>query len=175
MNGFSAYTGLIECGRPAGRRVVVVSAAAGGVGSTVMQIARIMGCRVIGIAGGPDKCALIRDLGCGHSIDYRNDDVPARLTELCPDGIDVYFDNVGGDTLAAALDRLAIGARIVFCGSISEYTRDKPWGLPNYTRLRRVNGIMQGFFVYNFEQQFGDAERELATWVREGGSNPFRT
>ncbi|MDH5275575.1 MAG: NADP-dependent oxidoreductase [Gammaproteobacteria bacterium] len=174
MNGFSAWTGFTQCASPRPGDVVVVSAAAGGVGSTVIQIARIMGCRVIGIAGGPAKCALIRELGCEHSIDYRHDDLPARLTELCPDGIDIYFDNVGGDTLCACLDRLAMNARIVLCGSISEYTRTEPWGPPNYTRLRAVNGRMQGFFVYNFARLFGDAERDLATWVREGRLRPVQ-
>jgi NADPH-dependent curcumin reductase CurA len=154
--------------------VVVVSAAAGGVGSTVVQIARILGCRVVGIAGGPEKCALLGELGCDGSIDYRSEDLRERLAALCPRGIDVYFDNVGGDTLSACLDRLALGARIVLCGSISEYTRGEPYGLTNYTRLRAVNGSMHGFFVYNFASLFGQAERELAGWVRQGLLRPVQ-
>lgn len=174
MNGFSAYAGLIECGRPRAGETVVVSAAAGGVGSTVVQIARILGCRVVGIAGGPEKCALAERIGCSATIDYKADNVAEKLAETCPDGIDVYFDNVGGETLAAALDRLAFGARIVLCGSISEYTRDKPFCLSNYTRLRRVNGIMQGFFVYNFEQQFDSMARKLAAWIASGELDPVQ-
>lgn len=174
MNGFSAWVGFIQCADARPGDVVVVSAAAGGVGSTVIQIARLKGCRVIGIAGGPDKGALVRRLGCEASIDYRNENVRERLAELCPDGIDVYFDNVGGDTLSACLDRLAMGARIVLCGSISEYTGSEPFGLTNYTRLRAVNGRMQGFFVYNYAHLFDDAERDLAEWVRDGTLTPVQ-
>ncbi len=174
MNGFSAWTGFSQCGNPRPGDVVVVSAAAGGVGSTVVQLAKISGCRVIGIAGGPAKCSVIRELGCDATIDYRHDDLRARLAELCPAGIDIYFDNVGGDTLSACLDRLAMGARIVLCGSISEYTLPEPFGLTNYTRLRAVNGRMQGFFVYNYPHLFAQAERELAGWVREGKLKPVQ-
>ncbi|MEZ5566457.1 MAG: NADP-dependent oxidoreductase [Gammaproteobacteria bacterium] len=174
MNGFSAWTGFTRCAEPHPGDVVVVSAAAGGVGSTVIQIARILGCRVIGIAGGPEKCALIRQLGCEASIDYRNENLPQRLTALCPDGIDIYFDNVGGDILSACLDRLAMGARVVLCGSISEYTLPAPYGLNNYTRLRAVNGRMQGFFVYNYAPLFAEAERQLADWVRTGQLKPVQ-
>ncbi len=174
MNGFSAYCGLLECGRPQAGETVVVSAAAGGVGSTVVQIARILGCRVIGIAGGPDKCALLDELGCTAHIDYKNEDLAARIKTLCPDGIDVYFDNVGGTTLATVLDNLAMHARIVLCGSISEYMRDTPFGLTNYTRLRAVNGSMQGFFVYNFADRFEAAGRQLAAWINSGQLRPVQ-
>ncbi len=174
MNGFSAYCGLLECGRPRRGETVVVSAAAGGVGSTVVQIARILGCRVIGIAGGPEKCALLAKLGCVAQIDYRHEDVRARIAELCPGGIDVYFDNVGGETLAIMLDNLAMGARIVLCGSISEYMRATPFGLTNYTRLRAVNGSMTGFFVYNFADRFDTAGRQLAAWINSCELQPVQ-
>lgn len=175
MNGFSAYCGLLNCGRPKTGDTVLVSAAAGGVGSTVVQIARILGCRVVGIAGGAEKCALLDKLGCCAHIDYKVDDVRQRINELCPDGIDVYFDNVGGETLSAVLDNLAMGARIVLCGSISEYMRDEPYGLTNYTRLRAVNGSMQGFFVYNYADQFDAAGRQLAEWINSGELRPVQS
>jgi len=174
MNGFSAYCGLLECGRPQAGETVVVSAAAGGVGSTVIQIACALGCRVIGIAGGAAKCSLIDELGCSAHIDYKNEDVGVRLRELCPDGIDVYFDNVGGDTLSAVLENLAMHARIVLCGSISEYMRDEPYALSNYTRLRSVNGCMSGFFVYNFADKFDAAGRQLAEWIKDGTLKPVQ-
>lgn len=174
MNGFSAYGGLVECGQPQAGDTVLVSAAAGGVGSTVVQIARILGCRVLGIAGGPAKCAMIRELGCDAAIDYKNENLEARLDELCPEGVDVYFDNVGGETLATVLDRLAFGARIVLCGSISEYTRAAPFRLGNYTRLRAVNGSMHGFFVYNFAPRFDQMAEQLADWVKAGQLRPVQ-
>ncbi len=172
MNGFSAYTGFVHCGHPMAGDVAVVSAAAGGVGSTVIQIARIMGCRVIGIAGGAKKCELLLELGCDAAIDYKSEDVGARLNELCPDGIDVYFDNVGGEMLETCMEHLAMHARIVLCGSISEYMRDEPFGLRNYTNLRMVNGCMSGFFVYNFEHLFDEATERLVAWIRDGKLKP---
>ena len=172
MNGFSAYTGFVHCGRPLSGDVAVISAAAGGVGSTVAQIARILGCRVIGIAGGPQKCELLHNLGCDAAIDYKNENIDARLTELCPDGIDVYFDNVGGETLETCLNHLAMQARLVLCGSISEYMRDEPFGPRNYTNLRVVNGTMSGFFVYNFEHLFDEATDRMSAWIRNGELTP---
>ena len=172
MNGFSAYTGFVHCGHPMAGDVAVVSAAAGGVGSTVIQIARILGCRVIGIAGGRRKCDLLLELGCDAAIDYKDQDLGGRLSETCPNGIDIYFDNVGGDTLATCMDHLAMNARIVLCGSISEYMLDEPFGLCNYTNLRMVNGTMSGFFVYNFEHLFDEATENLAEWIRSGQLSP---
>lgn len=174
MNGYSAWGGLVQCGSPRGGDVLVVSAAAGGVGSTVVQIGRILGCRVVGIAGGPDKCALVKSLGVDAVIDYKNENLAQRLDQCCPEGIDIYFDNVGGETLSTCLERLAMQARIVLCGSISEYTRDEPFGLTNYTRLRRVNGSMNGFFVYNFQHLFTQATDEMAAWVRSGQLQPVQ-
>ncbi|MEM1412115.1 MAG: NADP-dependent oxidoreductase [Pseudomonadota bacterium] len=174
MTGLSAWAGFMDCGKPQAGHQVVVSGAAGGVGSLVVQMARIAGCRVIGIAGGPEKCAFIRQLGCEAAIDYKNESVPARIAELCPDGMDLYFDNVGGETLEACLEHLAMGARIVLCGSISEYTRSEPFGLSNTARLRRVNGTMQGFFVYNHLHQWDEAMDQLAGWIRAGKLRPIQ-
>ena len=172
MTGFSAYFGLIDCGRPQQGDVVVVSGAAGGVGSHVVQLAKILGCRVVGIAGGDKKCDLIRSIGCDIAIDYRKGDIAEAIAAACPDGIDVYFDNVGGDTLSACLENLAMHSRIVLCGSISEYLLDEPYGLTNYTRLRRTNSTMQGFFIYNHVDDFDRAERDMGEWLASGQLRP---
>lgn len=175
MNGLSAYAGYFICGEPRKDDTVVVSGAAGGVGTNVVQFARITGAKkVIGIAGGPEKCAFIRELGCDDAIDYKNESVPDRLDALCPEGIDYYFDNVGGETLSAVLDRLAMHARIVLCGSISEYARREPFGLTNYTRLRGAEGRMSGFFVYNHLERWHEAIDRLADWIREGRLKPVQ-
>ncbi len=172
MTGFSAYFGFIDCGKPRDGDVVVVSGAAGGVGTHVVQLAKIFGCRVIGIAGGREKCALIRRIGCDVTIDYKDGDIAEHIAAACPDGIDLYFDNVGGETLSAVLENLAMHSRIVLCGSISEYLRDEPYGLTNYTRLRRTNSTMQGFFIYNHIDDFDRAEADMAAWLRSGELQP---
>ena len=174
MAGLSAWGGWMGCACAKQGDLAVISGAAGGVGSIVVQMARIAGCRVIGIAGGPEKCEFIRGLGCETAIDYKSENVPARITELCPDGLDIYFDNVGGETLAACLENLAMNARIVLCGSISEYTRKAPFGLTNYTRLRAVNGQMKGFFVYNHEPEFHEATDQFASWIHAGLLQPVQ-
>lgn len=171
MTGYSAYFGFVANGEPKAGDTVVVSAAAGGVGSIVIQLAKIHGCRVIGIAGGSKKCAAIAKY-CDATIDYKNQSVDEQLRELLPQGLDIYFDNVGGDTLSACLDNLARDARVVLCGSISEYMLDQPYGLRNYTKLRRANASMRGFFVYNHEAQFEQAEQALANWLINGELEP---
>ena len=168
MSGYSAYFGFVDCGKPKPGDVVVVSAAGGGVGSQVVQIANIFGCRVVGIAGGPEKCDFVRSLGCETVIDYRQGNLLEQIASACPDGIDIYFDNVGGDTLSAALEHLRMHARVVLCGSISEYLQEEPYGLANYTRLRRTNSTMQGFFVYNHIDDFDRAERDMFAWLQDG-------
>ncbi len=172
MTGFSAYFGFIDCGRPKADDVVVVSGAAGGVGSHVVQLAKILGCKVVGIAGGEQKCELIRSIGCDVAIDYKQGDVAAAIEAACPEGIDLYFDNVGGDILSACLDNLAMRARIVLCGSISEYLRDEPFGLTNYTNLRRSDATMRGFFIYNHVDDFDRAERDMGEWLQAGQLQP---
>jgi len=172
MTGFSAYFGLIDCGKVHEDDVVVVSGAAGGVGTHVVQLAKIFGCRVVGIAGGKEKCGLIRELGCDVAIDYKTGDVAEEVAAACPEGIDLYFDNVGGEILSACLDNLAMRSRIVLCGSISEYLLDEPYGLTNYTNLRRSNSTMQGFFIYNHVDDFDRAERDMIGWLRSGKLKP---
>jgi len=172
MTGFSAYFGFFDCGQPQEDDIVVVSGAAGGVGSQVIQLAKIQGCRVIGIAGGEAKCELIRSLGCDIAIDYKAGDIATQIADACPDGIDLYFDNVGGATLAAVLENLRMRSRIVLCGSISEYLLDEPYGLTNYTRLRRTNSTMQGFFIYNHVDDFDRAEKDMSRWLQTGELKP---
>ena len=172
MTGFSAYFGFVDIGKPQRDDVVVVSGAAGGVGNHVVQIARILGCRVIGIAGGPEKCELIRSIGCDVAIDYKRDDIATAIAQACPDGIDLYFDNVGGETLSVCLENLAMHSRIVLCGSISEYLLDEPYGLTNYRRLRRTNSSMHGFFIYNHIDDFDRAERDMGEWLKSGELKP---
>lgn len=172
MTGFSAYFGFVDCGTPRAGDVVVVSGAAGGVGTHVVQIARILGCRVVGIAGGAEKCELIKSIGCDVALDYKTGNIAEKIAAACPDGIDVYFDNVGGDILSACLDNLAMHSRIVLCGSISEYLLDEPYGLTNYTRLRRTNSVMQGFFIYNHLDDLDRAESDMAGWLESGELNP---
>jgi len=174
MTGLSAYGGFIDCGKPNADDVVVVSGAAGGVGSLVVQMAKIMCGRVIGIAGGPEKCAFIKDLGCDETIDYKSDNIPDALARLCPDGIDLYFDNVGGEILSACLDNLAMYARVVLCGSISEYLLEKRMGPANYTNLRSVNGSMNGFFVYNYIDRFEESADAFAEWIKAGELKPVQ-
>ncbi len=174
MTGLSAWAGLMERGQPRAGDLVVVSGAAGGVGSIVVQIARILGCRVIGIAGGAQKCDFIRAIGCEQAIDYKHGDVPARIAELCPDGMDLYFDNVGGEILSACMENLAFGAQVILCGSISEYTRKEPFGLTNYARLRAVEGSMHGFFVYNHIDSFHTCTDQFAEWINAGKLKPVQ-
>ena len=165
MTGFSAYFGFVDHGKPNAGDVVVVSGAAGGVGTHVIQIAKIFECEVVGIAGGAEKCELIASLGCDRTINYKSADLRDAIAAACPQGLDIYFDNVGGETLVACLENLAYEARIVLCGSISEYMLDEPFGLTNYTRLRRTNSSMHGFFIYNHSREFDRAERDLGEWL----------
>ena len=170
MTGRTAYFGLLDVGRPKPGETVVVSAAAGAVGSVVGQIARIKGCRAVGIAGGAEKCRyLVSDLGFDAAIDYKSQDVRAALKEHCPSGIDVYFDNVGGDILEAALARLARHARIVICGAISQYNATGPQrGPSNYMALLVNRASMTGFLVGDYAARNGEATAALAAWLADG-------
>lgn len=165
MTGLSAWGGFLDCGQPKEGDVVVVSGAAGGVGSIVVQLAKIYGCKVIGIAGSAEKCFWLSELGVDEVINYKKENVDTRLGHLCPSGIDIYFDNVGGEILQAALEHLAFEARIVLCGSISEYTQINSTGPKNYTNLRRVNGMMKGFFVYNYLNKFDNCMEALGGYI----------
>jgi NADPH-dependent curcumin reductase CurA len=170
MPGVTAYFGLLEVGAPKEGETVVVSGAAGAVGSVVGQIAKLKGCRVVGIAGGPEKCGWIADeLGFDVAIDYKGEDVGEALREHCPEGIDVYFDNVGGDILDAALARLARGARVVICGAISQYNKmDAMKGPSNYMSLLVNRARMEGFVVIDYMARAPEAVREMAGWIAEG-------
>jgi NADPH-dependent curcumin reductase CurA len=176
--GLTAYFGLFEHGRPRAGDTVVVSAAAGGVGSVVGQLSRIAGTRVVGIAGGPQKCAhLTADLGFDAAIDYQAGDVRRALRANCPDGIDVYFDNVGGGILDAALANLARGARVVICGAISQYNVDPDAADPqlrsatgpvNYLSLLVRRATMSGFLVFDYADQYPVARARLSAWKKAG-------
>lgn len=170
MPGITAYFGLLDVGAPKEGETVVVSGAAGAVGSVVGQIAKIKGCRVVGIAGGPEKCAWIVDeLGFDAAIDYKGEDVGEALRKHCPEGIDVYFDNVGGDTLDAALARLARGARVVLCGAISQYNNMTSMrGPSNYMSLLVNRARMEGFVVIDYMGRAPEATVEMAGWIAEG-------
>ncbi|MGH2858289.1 MAG: NADP-dependent oxidoreductase [Solirubrobacteraceae bacterium] len=175
MPGMTAYFGLLEVGRMRAGDTVVVSGAAGAVGGTVGQIARIKGARAVGIAGGPEKCRhVVEDLGFEAAIDYKADDIGPALRSRCPDGIDVYFDNVGGEILDAALARLARGARVVICGAISQYNAtERPRGPSNYMSLLVNRASMAGFLVFDFADRYAEAARDLAGWISAGELRTF--
>ncbi len=174
MTGFSAWAGLIKVGAVKTGETVLVSGAVGGVGSMVTQIAaNVYGCEVVGIAGSDEKCALAKAHGCAAMINYRSEDVTARFSGLLPNGIDLYFDNVGGEILDAAMNHLREQSRIVLCGSISEYTRGSAFALPGYQRLRRTDSQMRGFFVYNHLNDWARAMDEMAEWIRAGKVRPI--
>ncbi len=170
MPGMTAYFGLLDIGRPVAGETVVVSGAAGAVGSLVGQIAKLKGCRVIGIAGGAEKCEHVAQaLGFDATIDYKSENVAKALARHCPDGIDVYFDNVGGEILDAALARLARHARVVLCGAISQYNAsDGMRGPSNYMSLLVNRASMTGFVVSDYGNRFGDGAREMAGWLSTG-------
>ena len=168
--GLTAYFGLFDVGRPNPGDTVVVSGAAGAVGQIAGQLAKIAGCRAVGIAGGPEKIAdLTGEYGYDAGIDYKADDVNARLKELCPNGVDVYFDNVGGSLSETVFRRLAIGARIVICGQISQYNLEQPELAPrNLGFLIVFRARMQGFLVSDYTHRWQDGIRRLAGLLGQG-------
>ena len=167
--GATAYFGMKEFGRPKPGDTVVVSAAAGATGSIAGQIARILGARVVGIAGGPRKCrAVVDDFGFDACIDYKNDDLRVALKEHCPAGVNVYFDNVGGAVLDAVLGRLAPNARVVLCGVISSYLTGEHPGPANYVNLLSKTASMQGFNALAMWDRFEEAFTDLRRWGAEG-------
>jgi len=170
MTGMTAYFGILEVGELKEGDSVLVSGAAGAVGSVVGQIAKIKNCKVIGIAGGADKCKyLINELGFDGAIDYKNDDIKGKLKEYFPKGIDVYFDNVGGEILDLALSRLAFHARIVICGAISQYNNTTPIkGPSNYLSLLVNRASMKGMVVFDFAKDYGKASKQMGQWMMEG-------
>ncbi len=168
--GVTAYFGLLEIGQPKPGETVVVSGAAGGVGSVAGQLAKIHEAgNVVGIAGTDEKCRwVVDDLGFDACINYKTEDVDARLRELCPDGIDVFFDNVGGEILDTVLGQINLHARIVMCGAISEYNKSEPTGLKNYMQLLIQRGRMEGFIILDYAERFPEAIMALLPWVAEG-------
>jgi NADPH-dependent curcumin reductase CurA len=169
MTGLTAYFGLLDSGKLKEGDTVVVSGAAGAVGSVAGQIAKIKNCRVIGIAGGPEKCRVVtEEFGFDACIDYRLADLRRTLRELAPDGVDVYFDNVGGEILDNVLTRLARGARIVICGAVSQYNEDQVRGPANYMMLLVARASMTGMLVFDYADRYPEAMAELAAWYRAG-------
>src|SRR5687768_17182024 len=169
MPGMTAYFGLKEIGQPKPGETVVVSAASGAVGSVVGQLAKIWGCRAVGIAGGPQKCDYVRrELGFDACLDYKSENISDALKKLCPGGVDVYFDNVGGATLDALLRHMNLFSRIVVCGLISEYNATEPYGLRNI-RAVLVNRIrMQGMIVFDWKERYGEAFDALSGYFADG-------
>jgi NADPH-dependent curcumin reductase CurA len=170
LTGMTAYFGLLEVGRPQEGDTVVVSGAAGAVGSVAGQIAKLKGCRVVGIAGGEEKCRwLVDELGFDAAVDYKAEDVRAALKQHAPKGVDVYFDNVGGEILDAVLTRLARGARVVICGAISQYNATgSVQGPKNYLSLLVSRASMTGMVVFDYADRYAEAAREMAGWMADG-------
>jgi len=169
--GLTAYFGLLECGQPKAGETVVVSAAAGSVGSLVGQIAKLKGCKVVGIAGGAEKCAWLTDeLGFDAAVDYKAGDVRRAIRAACPDGIDVYFDNVGGDIFEACLFNMKTFGRIACCGAVSQYDGTAPphgpRGVPGLIVTKRLN--LRGFIVSDFDDKRDQALADLKSWVESG-------
>ncbi len=170
MPGMTAYFGLLDTGQPQPGETVVVSGAAGAVGSVVGQIARLKGCRVVGIAGDQEKCDYcVQTLGFDACINYRTDNVRQALRAACPQGIDVYFDNVGGEILDLVLEQIRLKARIVICGAISQYNNTTPvQGPSNYLSLLVNRARMEGIVVFDNAANYGTATREMAGWMQAG-------
>ena len=170
MPGMTAYFGIINVGKIKSGEIVLVSAAAGAVGSLVGQIAKIKGCKVIGVAGGKEKCKYVKEqLGFDEVIDYKNDNIYSSLKKYCPEGIDVYFDNVGGEILDAALAKLRMNARIIICGAISQYNNtSRTKGPTNYLSLLVNRATMSGMVVFDYKNDYPMAINQISEWFSEG-------
>jgi len=170
MTGMTAYFGILEVGKIKEGDIVLVSGAAGAVGSVVGQIAKIKGCHVVGIAGGKNKCDyLVKELGFDAAIDYKSENVLEELKDKCPNGIDVYFDNVGGDILEYALSILRLHARVVICGAISQYNnKARAKGPSNYMSLLVNRATMQGMVVFDYAKDYNKAAKDMSEWIKQG-------
>lgn len=169
MPGMTAYFGLLEKGKPEEGQTVFISGAAGVVGSTVGQIAKIKGCRVVGTAGTEQKCNyLTSECGFDAAINYKTEDVESRIKETCPDGIDIFYDNVGGPLLDMVLKNLARGARVVICGAISQYNKPEIYGPKNYMKIVTARGYITGIIVFDYIGQYPEAVKEMSQWIKEG-------
>jgi NADPH-dependent curcumin reductase len=173
ITGLTAYFGLLDLADPKENDTVLVSGAAGATGSVAGQIAKIKGCRVVGIAGGPEKCKwLTEEAGFDAAIDYKNENVEARIRELCPNGLNIYFDNVGGDILQAALNNLAMNARVILCGGISSYNEEAPVPGPNnLMNLIGTRSRMEGFIIVDYMGRMPEFHAEMGQWLQEGKIN----
>jgi len=169
ITGLTAYFGLLEVGKPKAAETVLISGAAGATGSVVGQIAKIMGCRVVGIAGGEAKCKqLIEDYGFDAAVNYKSGNMSKEIQKACPNGVDIFFDNVGGDILDAAIKRINKGARIVICGAISQYNNTQPAPLNGYLSLLVNSARMEGFIVFDYRKRYDEAIGNLYEWMKEG-------
>ena len=170
MPGMTGYFGLLKTGEPKAGDTVVVSGAAGAVGGLVGQIAKIKGCRVVGIAGGKEKCQfLVDELGFDAAIDYKNEDLKKALRQTCPNGVDVFFDNVGGEILDTVLTQINLRARIVICGAISQYNNTTPVkGPSNYLSLLVNRARMEGIVVFDNVKEYPIAMQEIGGWIKSG-------
>jgi NADPH-dependent curcumin reductase CurA len=177
MTGLTAWVGLKDIGRPQPGETVVISAAAGAVGSVAVQIAKIKGARVVGIAGGPEKCALLTErLGADAAVDHRAPDWHDQLVAATPDGIDVDFENVGGPIMDAVIARINLRGRVVLCGLISGYNdAERPPGPRSFSNLLVQRAKLEGFIVLDHLHRIGEASAELAGWMQEGKLQPLET
>ncbi len=169
MPGLTAYAGLLRLGEPKAGDTLVVSAATGPVGSTVAQIGKIKGCTVVGVAGSPEKCAwLTETAGMDHCINYKQEDLREALKRCCPNGIDVYFDNVGGDMLQAVMEQLALGARVVLCGLMAQYNESGMPPGPNPAWTIKARATVRGMVVYDHEDLRSQMQTDISNWIKEG-------
>ena len=169
VHGMTAYFGITDVGKAQAGDTVLVSAAAGAIGSLVVQIAKNMGCRVIGIAGGPKKCSrVVKEFGADACIDYKHEDIHFRLQELAPQGVNVYFDNVGGEILEAAIDNMARYGRIAFCGAISQYNGTTPASPKNYMQILYRELEVNGFLAFRYAEKMPEAVKVMKQWQSEG-------
>ena len=175
MPGMTAYFGLLDVGQPKAGETVVVSGAAGAVGQTVGQLAKVKGCRAVGIAGGPEKCRhVVEELGFDAAIDYKAGDLAKALHQNCPDGIDVYFDNVGGEILDATLAQIRRHARVVICGAISQYNAEGGMrGPSNYMSLLVNHASMAGFVIFDYFDRLAEGGKEMGAWLAAGKLKSF--
>lgn len=171
MTGLTAYFGLLDVGKPEKGETLLISGAAGAVGSVVGQIGKLKGCRVIGIAGTDEKVKMLKEkFGFDAAINYeQTDDMSKAIKEAAPDGVDLYFDNVGGYTLDAAMENMNKSGRVVHCGAISLYNKtEQPTGPRLETKIVKKSLRLQGFLVFNYEDQFGEGVQQLSEWLKEG-------
>jgi NADPH-dependent curcumin reductase len=169
MSGLTAYFGILDTGAPVTGETVVVSGAAGAVGSVVGQIAKIKGCKVVGIAGGKDKCDyVVNELGFDACVDYKEGSLRKNLKEVCPNGVDVYFDNVGGEILDTLLTLINKKARIVICGAISQYNATALQGPKNYLSLLVNRAKMEGIVVFDNYKRYPEAIEQMKVWIKAG-------